>query len=241
MRAQDFDVAIRDFASSQIYWYIVFAMPNMMKYLLNAIACCLAIAGSAQNTYNHDSDGDGCITVIDVLSILSVFGGCDTTGQSTGYYFHGGGNNYPAHFDLTSDLEGNQTYYFDSGSGFTPTTDFDVAMSYVMDNLGTLGNGYSNEYEIKEFSIPIGGIPALGLEDVLYFDANDEGGEIYYIVLPDGQVDLTEIAPLHLFVQCLTNAAGKKSFIWNGESYWVYKLGNAASENALSISFSHVD
>ena len=47
-------------------------------------------------------------------------------------------------------------------------------MSYVMDNLGTLGNGYSNEYEIKEFSIPIGGIPALGLEDVLYFDANDE-------------------------------------------------------------------
>ena len=56
---------------------------------------------------------------------------------------------YPAHFDLTSDLEGNQTYYFDSGSGFTPTTDFDVAMSYVMDNLGTLGNGYSNEYEIQ--------------------------------------------------------------------------------------------
>ena len=29
-----------------------------MKHLLTAIACCLAVAGSAQTPYNPDSDGD---------------------------------------------------------------------------------------------------------------------------------------------------------------------------------------
>ena len=50
---------------------------NLMKHLLTAIACCLAVAGSAQTDaypYNPDSDGDGLIGVEDLLSMLSEFG-----------------------------------------------------------------------------------------------------------------------------------------------------------------------
>ncbi|MDB4587663.1 hypothetical protein N9098_00850 [bacterium] len=46
-----------------------------MKHLLTAIACCLALAGSAQTPYNPDSDGDNLITVEDVMSTLSLYGG----------------------------------------------------------------------------------------------------------------------------------------------------------------------
>ena len=48
----------------------------MMKHLLTAIACCLAVAGSAQTFYpwNPDSDNDNIIGVEDLMSLLSVFG-----------------------------------------------------------------------------------------------------------------------------------------------------------------------
>jgi len=48
-----------------------------MKHLLTAIACCLAVAGSAQSDaypFNPDSDGDGLIGVADLLALLSDFG-----------------------------------------------------------------------------------------------------------------------------------------------------------------------
>ena len=48
---------------------------TQMKHLLTAIACCLAVAGSAQTPYNPDSDGDNSITVEDLMSTLSFFGG----------------------------------------------------------------------------------------------------------------------------------------------------------------------
>ncbi|MDC3198179.1 hypothetical protein OAT89_00775 [bacterium] len=48
-----------------------------MKHLLTAIACCFAVAGSAQTDaypYNPDSNGDGLIGVADLLTMLSEFG-----------------------------------------------------------------------------------------------------------------------------------------------------------------------
>ena len=48
-----------------------------MNHLLTAIACCLAVAGSAQSDgypFNPDADGDGLITVEDLLAVLSSFG-----------------------------------------------------------------------------------------------------------------------------------------------------------------------
>jgi hypothetical protein len=45
-----------------------------MKHLLTAIACCLAVAGSAQTPYNPDSNGDNFIGSEDVLELLSEYG-----------------------------------------------------------------------------------------------------------------------------------------------------------------------
>jgi hypothetical protein len=161
-----------------------------------------------------------------------------------GYYFHGGQNNYPANADLTA--SGSQTYYHDPGTGFTSTTDFDVAMSFVMDNSGTVGNGFGSEYLITAFNIPVGGIPALGNTDVLSFPANPPG-EYYYIVLPDGQADLTDNTQDHLFnpnFGANTNAASKKSFTWSADNqlYWVYRLGydNSGSANTIAFNDSNV-
>ena len=46
-----------------------------MKHLLTAIACCLAVAGSAQTPYNPDSDGNNLMGAEDLMSLLSLYGG----------------------------------------------------------------------------------------------------------------------------------------------------------------------
>ena len=48
-----------------------------MKHLLTAIACFFVLSMSAQTLYNPDFDGDGCITVTDVLGVLSLFDTCE--------------------------------------------------------------------------------------------------------------------------------------------------------------------
>ena len=45
-----------------------------MKHLLTAIACCLAVAGSAQFPYNPDADQDNIIGSVDLLSLLPLYG-----------------------------------------------------------------------------------------------------------------------------------------------------------------------
>ena len=45
-----------------------------MKHLLTAIACCLAVAGSAQTPYNPDADGNNLIGVDDLTEFLPLWG-----------------------------------------------------------------------------------------------------------------------------------------------------------------------
>ena len=56
-----------------------------MKHLLTAIACCLAVAGSAQTpvSYNPDSDGDYFVGAEDLLALLSEYGTSFTPLQYT--------------------------------------------------------------------------------------------------------------------------------------------------------------
>ena len=161
-----------------------------------------------------------------------------------GYYFHGGNQSYPfaqAADGLTAASPG--TMYYDDGVGntFASTTDLSVAMSYIMDNMGTT---YSpGNYTVSSFNIPGGGITALGSSDALNFGAmNDGGGEFYYIILPDGQVDLTSTNPQHLVDGGIsTNAVQKASFTWNGNPYWLYRLGGGSQTGARTITFSDND
>ena len=161
-----------------------------------------------------------------------------------GYYFHGGNQSYPfvqSADGLTAANPG--TMYYDDGAGnaFTSTTDLSVAMSYIMDNMGTT---YSpGNYTVSSFNIPGGGIPALGSSDALNFgDMTDGGGEFYYIILPDGQVDLTSVNPQHLVDGGIsTNAVQRASFTWNGDAYWLYRLGGGSQTGARTITFSDND
>ena len=160
-----------------------------------------------------------------------------------GYYFHGGNQSYPfvqSADGLTAANPG--TMYYDDGSNaFASTTDLSVAMSYIMDNMGTT---YSpGNYTVSSFNIPSGGIPALGSSDALNFGAmTDGGGEFYYIILPDGQVDLTSVNPQHLVDGGIsTNAVQRASFTWNGDAYWLYRLGGGSQTGARTITFSDND
>jgi len=45
-----------------------------MKHLLTVIACCLAVAGSAQTPYNPDFDGNNLIGVNDLTEFLPMWG-----------------------------------------------------------------------------------------------------------------------------------------------------------------------
>ena len=47
-----------------------------MKYLLTAIACCLAVAGSAQTAvaYNPDANGDNYVGSEDLVALLAEYG-----------------------------------------------------------------------------------------------------------------------------------------------------------------------
>ena len=74
-----------------------------MKHLLIAIACCLAVAGSAQTPYNPDSNGDNLIGVDDLTEFLPLWG--------------------QAFFPQTADLEIFETGYFSGiDTAFVPET-----------------------------------------------------------------------------------------------------------------------
>ena len=73
-----------------------------------------------------------------ILLIVPVLG-FGQTGSQTGYYFHGGNQSYPfvqASGGLT-DPDVGILYYNDGINEFQSTTDLSVAMSYIMDNMGS--------------------------------------------------------------------------------------------------------
>ena len=62
---------------SRISTYSILALRrinNLMKHLLTAIACFLALSMSAQTPYNPDFDNDSLITFNDMLSFLPLYG-----------------------------------------------------------------------------------------------------------------------------------------------------------------------
>ena len=166
-----------------------------------------------------------------------------TAAPVLGYWFHGGAQSYPFTQDgngLTAG--GNQTLYWDNGltgGEFTDTTDISVAMSYIMDNAGT---SYSpGNYTVSSFTIPGGDLTNLGNSDILNFAGTDQT-EYYYIVLPDGQPDVTTTPNLYnLNGGANTTAAQRIQFTWNGNDYWLYRLGFAPASGINAIAFSEND
>lgn len=154
------------------------------------------------------------------------------------YYFHGGGGNgYPYAQSSAGLTDPNaQDLYYDNGQAggeYTITQDLSVAMAAVMD--GNAG------FPITQDVVAGGNFTAMGTGNAMSFPSTGTP-EFYYIVAPDGLEDLTSVAPQHLVDGGIdTNAVQRKSFNWNGDTYWLYRLGGGTGTAARTITFSDND
>ena len=152
------------------------------------------------------------------------------------YSFHGGGANGYPYAQSSSGLTdpSSQTLYYDDGSNaYATTTDLSVAMAAVMNGSA----GFPNTPALVNGA----NFTAMGTSDVISYPSTGTP-EFYYIVAPDGLEDLTSVSPQHLVDGGIdTNAVEKKSFTWNGNLYWLYRLGGGDGTAAKTITFSDND
>lgn len=201
-----------------------------MKHLLTAIACCLAVAGSAQTPYNPDVDGDDCITVTDVLSILGLFNTCED--GYTFHYFKVGASTYPF-----SDLMGDGPWYLIGDSTYTPYTSSEGGFDLIMEDLinNADGTGLTPEVGTFIFSGPIDGMQ--GCNPTWTYNSS-QGWE--YLTVPANPVlDVNLVTDGLLEWNCgnTYNASERRAFTYNGESYWVYKLSNGQNDSSWTYGF----
>ena len=149
------------------------------------------------------------------------------------YSFHGGGGNGYPYAQSSSGLTdpSSQTLYYDDGSNaYATTTDLSVAMAAVMNGSA----GFPNPPALVNGA----NFTAMGTSDAISYPSTGTP-EFYYIVAPDGLEDLTSVTPQHLVDGGLaTNAVEKKSFTWNGNLYWLYRLGGGTGTAPRTITFS---
>jgi len=152
------------------------------------------------------------------------------------YNFHGGNQNGYPFTQSSSGLTdpGSPDLYFDDGNNaYAITTDLSIAMDAVM-------NGNAG-FPITTTQVNGANFTAMGIYDNVVFPSTS-GNEFYYIVAPDGLEDLTSVAPQHLVDGGVsTNAVERKSFTWNGNLYWLYRLGGGDGAAAKTITFSDQD
>ena len=152
------------------------------------------------------------------------------------YSFHGGGANGYPYAQSSSGLTdpSSQTLYYDDGSNaYATTTDLSVAMAAVMNGSA----GFPNSPALVNGA----NFTAMGTSDAISYPSTGTP-EFYYIVAPDGLEDLTSVSPQHLVDGGIdTNAVEKKSFTWNGNLYWLYRLGGGDGTAPRTITFSDND
>jgi hypothetical protein len=164
------------------------------------------------------------------------------TNERTIYYFHGGQNAFPyASSYLTNPT---CTYYTPAQQG--GTTSLSDAMTEIIDNGGTDPyNGGGAAYTVDSFDMPAGQtITSDGTSSYTQWTFAANGvAEYYYLAVPkngDFPEDLTTAPPYNLMDNGVpTNAAEKKEFTYNGEDYWLYRMGGGANTIARSFGFNN--
>jgi hypothetical protein len=172
--------------------YIVYTKTDPMKHLLTAIACCLAVTGSAQVQYNPDVDGDGCITVTDVLGILSVFNTCAE--GSTLYYFHGDPGQAPWYGNQNLTNQEGAFWITDSDGNWIETTEISAAWSWLMLNQGEQGGGETlvqHIDSINNVSVPL--VQSIPFGSINMPEAQSGGGYYFLVISHDVNFPFDEI------------------------------------------------
>ena len=214
-----------------------------MKHLLIAIACCFVVAGGVNAQYNPDVDGDGCITVTDVLGVLSLFDTCEE--GSTLYYFRSLSGMPP--FWQNDIMPSTIPFYLlnDTG-GWQETEDFAVAFQWALDHQGEVVN-YEFEGENTEFSVcPIDSVMNVSVplatsipNGSIVFEATESGGRHYFVIKDDVDFPFAETPVFYpLAVNCGPSALTPLPFVWNEENWTLYEVGGFTTAASGQFTFN---
>jgi hypothetical protein len=165
------------------------------------------------------------------------------TNERTIYYFHGGQSAFPY---ASSYLTNPTCQYYTPATAPGGTTSLSDAMTEIIDNGGTDPyNGGAGAYTVDSFDMPAGQtITSDGTSSYTQWTFAANGvAEYYYLAVPkngDFPEDLITAPPYNLMDNGVpTNAAEKKEFTYNGEDYWLYRMGGGANTIARSFGFNN--
>ena len=203
-----------------------------MKHLLTAIACFFALSMSAQALYNPDVDGDGCITVTDVLGVLSEFDTCKE--GSTIYYFHPGGENLPfgtAGMLMIANIEEQTWWLIDASGGYYETDDFTEYWEWTLANQGQILTYGPDELPVMAIdSVPNVSVPLS--ESIpngsIVMPSNGGSGLLFLVINQQLDFPFLQI-PVFYSPQAGFGGATPLTgyeFEWNNEMWTLYQMTN---------------
>lgn len=168
----------------------------------------------------------------------------ESTNQRTIYYFHGGQTAFPY---ATSYLTNSTvTYYTPSDTSGNAT--LSDAMTYMINNGGGDDPYYGGGgvYTMNSFVMPPGQtISDDGTSSYTQWTFPSNGNAEYnYLAIPnnaDFPEDVRSAAPQYLMFNGLpTNATSeRKAFTYNGDAYWLYRMGNGAITGSSNFGFNN--
>ena len=164
--------------------------------------------------------------------------------EATFYYFHGGQTAFPyASSYLTNET---CTYYTpDITDGSATLSD---AMTYIINEGGGDDpyNGGAGVYTMNSFEMGEGQtITDDGADSYTQWTfPSNENAEYNYLAIPDNSYfpeDVRSASPQFLKYNGLpTNATSeRKAFTYNGESYWLYRMGNGGVTGSSNFGFNN--
>jgi hypothetical protein len=193
----------------------------MMKRLLTAIACFFALNMSAQALYNPDVDGDGCITVTDVLGVLSLFDTCEE--GTTLFYFHDDPGKHPFGGYLNiNNFETDLWWLTDENGEFYQSTDFAEFMEWTIEHQGMIISEHSvmEIDSVLNVSIPLAESIPNGSIDMPQSIAPG-----YYFIIVNQELDFPFAStPVFYGLGQTASPVITHEFQWQGETWSLLQL-----------------
>jgi hypothetical protein len=181
---------------------------------------------SAQALYNPDVDGDGCITVTDVLGILSVFNTCNE--GSTLYYFHGSPADAPWYGNQNLTNQEGVFWITDSDGSWIETTEISDAWSWLMLNQGEewFGTFAQPVDSVVNVSVPLAQSIPFGS---INMPETTSGGYYYFVISHEVNFPFDEIPVFwQPGVNCGPSPLEEWEFEWQGGMWSLYRVSDYA-------------
>ena len=213
-----------------------------MKHLMTLMALVVAVTAGAQSTYDPDVDGDGCITVTDVLGVLSLF---DTCEEGAAVYYFRSQQLMPPFY--TGDLltVTNPFYLINDTGGYVETSQFSEAFDWALDHQGeTITDEFGNDLavcqidSVSNVSLPLSqSIP----NGTIQFPETEGVGRMYFVISDDIDFSFSENAAFYpVQINCETPSnLTPMGFEWNDSAWTLYEVGGFAL-NSGSVNFNVV-